>query len=109
MTRYFFVFFLLSMAIGANSQIKNPTLIQEYPASEKLSVVSTTLWKTGSKGVKSLTISFNDGDTIMYSLSREHKRKATFYLLGSDSTLRETKFGNHVNILHLYLSLQTCV
>lgn len=99
MTRYFLVYFLLLIAVPASSQKSQSNFVPltgSYPAPKNLILVNNTVWNVGTKGLKSMTLSFNDGDTVLYSISRERIRKATFSLLDSGSVLFKKRFKANI-------------
>lgn len=93
MSRFFLLClsFLISASVICQAQTFN-LLKGNYPDSKKTEMVSTTTWKIGTKGMRSLTLSFNEGDTVVYKISRERQRKAHFVLLDSINELYRKEF-----------------
>ncbi len=83
---------LMSVSEMCQAQATFNSLSGSFPDSKRMEVVNTTTVKIGAKGMRSLTLSFNKGDTIIYKISREHQRKASFSLLDSSALLYEKKF-----------------
>jgi len=72
---------------------------KDLPPFKKMTEVSTIIWNPGTKGLKSLTLSFNEGDTVAYTISRQYKREARFSLLDYNAPLIDEVFDKGVNIV----------
>lgn len=92
------VYFLLGITLPALSQQGGSSYVplQKMPVLKNLTEANTTVWDIGLKGLKSVTLTFDGHDTIVYSISRERLRRATFTLLDSNAVLAETDFKSNI-------------
>lgn len=97
MMRYFLFSLMFLLALTSSGQDKFAPLMGKYPSSKRLGIVDTLKFKLNYKGQKSFKESFNEGDTIVYVLTKERKRKASFSLFDSNPTPAvENKFENNI-------------
>jgi hypothetical protein len=87
-----------SLVFGQNKSLV--VLDSVIPSFKKLENVIPSLPQDFvTKGEKVTTQSFNKGDTIYFTLSRKHKRKAQFSICDSETTLLTADFKPKNNLL----------
>lgn len=96
--RYLLFGCILLVALSVNGQDSDFIRLKgKLPISKRLILVDSVQWKLNTKGLKSVKLSFNDGDTIVYIITKDRKRTAEFLLFDSNpNPVIQDKFKTNI-------------